>query len=268
MSAPVRVNSPKSPPVSRRHKPWTVNSAAPAPQNTGLRQIPLTRRYQVTWVDDDGNVEDFMRIAPAIPVFEDAFSAFSHGALVQTTEGPVAVEDMVPGMAVETATGEVAILRWIGAITIVPGAPSAYDEPQKLYRVAPDTFGLGRPASDVTLGPAARLLNRDPAIRAALGTEAALAPVGSFVDGIGVIEITPVSPARVYHLHFDGHHVIRVGGLEVETYHPGADAHYSMSQELRQVFLSLFPHVETMQGFGRVLWPRFETQEDGEIEIL
>ncbi len=256
--------------VTRRHKPWTVRSAgaaAPVARQTP-KAIPLTRRYEVTWMDDDGQVEDFVRIAPAVPIFEEAFSAFAHGAILPTTEGPVSVEDLVPGMAIETTTGEVAVLRWIGAITVVPGAPKALENGQKLYRVTADAFGLGRPATDVTLGPAARLLNRDPAVRNALGSEAALAPVSTFVDGIGVVEMTPVSPVRVYHLAFDGHHILRVGGVEVESYHPGPDAHYSMSQELRAVFLSLFPHVATMQGFGRVLWPRVEAREGGGLEIV
>ena len=62
--------------------------------------------------------------------------------------------------------------------------------------------------------------------------------------------------------------MIRVGGVEVESYHPGPDAHYSMSQEMRAVFLGLFPHVTAMQDFGRVLWPRFEASETGDLELV
>ena len=269
MRNPVRLStSSTNSSVTRRHKPWTVRSGGPAQQPKLTQNVPLTRRYQVMWLDDDGNIQDFMRIAPAMPIFEDAFSAFAHGAIVSTTEGPVAGVDLLPGMIIETAAGEVEVLRWIGSITIVPGAPQSGGEPQRLYRIAADSFGLGRPSLAVTLGPSARLMNRDPSIRAALGTEAALAPVGTFVDGVNVIELSPVSAVRVYHLHFDRHHVIKVGGVEVESYHPGADAHYSMSQEKREIFLSMFPHVDSLQGFGRVLWPRFETQDTGEIEIV
>ncbi len=254
--------------VVRRNKPWTVrnpNPTTPAPTQQSVR---MTRRYEVTWIDDDGNVENFMRVAPAMPIFENAFSAFAHGALVATSEGPVAVEDLVPGMYVETSTGDFERLRWVGAMTFIPGAQTHGEEPQKLYRVTADALGIGRPSSDVTFGPAARVLNRDPAVRAALGCDAALANVSSFEDGEGVIGLMPASPVRLYHLAFDGHQVIRAGGIEVESFHPGPDAHYSMSQELRQVFLGLFPYTETLQGFGRVLWPRFETQDTGEFEIV
>lgn len=258
--------------VVRRNKPWTVRSAqatAPAPAlRHGQSPAPMTRRYEVSWIDDDGTIDSFVRIAPAIPIFENAFSAFAHGALVATSEGPVAVEDLVPGMEVETVAGGFEQLRWIGAMTFIPDAPAQDDRPQRLYRVTADALGFGRPANDVTFGPAARILNRDPAVRTALGCEAALAPVSSFEDGVGVVAVAPATPVRIYHLAFNGHHVIRAGGIEVETYHPGPDAHYSMSQELRKVFLSLFPYMETLQGFGRVLWPRFETQDTGEFEIV
>ena len=267
MSLPNRIQAGSA--VVRRHKPWTIRSAgqgSPAP--AAPKSLGLTRRYEVTWIDDDGNVDDFLRVAPAMPIFEQAFSAFAHGAVITTAEGPVAVEDLVPGMKVETATGDHETLRWIGAMTLIPGAPSADDTAQKLYRVTADALGFGRPAADVTFGPSARILNRDPVVRQALGSEAALAPVASFEDGVGVVALSPASPVRVYHLAFDGHHVIRAGGIEVESYHPGPDAHYSMSTELRDVFLSLFPHMATLQGFGRVLWPRFETQDGGTFEIV
>jgi hypothetical protein len=37
---------------------------------------------------------------------------------------------------------------------------------------------------------------------------------------------------------------------------------------MRAVFLGLFPHVAMMQDFGRVLWPRFEASDTGELELV
>ncbi len=267
MSVPSRIATTTT--VVRRHKPWTIRSSGNQLRDvTAPRTLGLTRRYEVTWIDDHGNVDDFTRVAPAIPIFEQAFSAFAHGAMIATDEGQVAVEDLIPGMMIETSLGTYERLRWIGTMTLIPGAPVPDDQPQRLYRVTADALGFGRPPMDVTFGPSARILNRDPAIRQALGSEAALAPISTFEDGVSVVALTPASPVRVYHLAFDGHHIIQAGGIDVESYHPGPDAHYSMSQELRAVFLSLFPHMETLQGFGRVLWPRFEAQEEGEFAVF
>ncbi|NNF25545.1 MAG: hypothetical protein HKN63_12200 [Rhodobacteraceae bacterium] len=257
--SPLNANGRSKAALKKPSKAWTVRSKN-LPQRQ-VRSVPLTRRYEVSWLNDAGEIEDFVRVAPALPIFEQAFSAFSHGALIGTTEGPVAVEDLVPGMEIETLSG-LATLRWVGAITIVPGATAAKGEPDHLYRVTADAFGLGRPASGITFGPAARLLNRTPAIRNALGAEAALAPVSTFADGATIVEITPVSPIRVYHLAFDTHQIIKANGIEVESYHPGPDAHYSMSIEMRAMFVALFPQITAIHDFGRMLWPRFEAGDD------
>ena len=68
----------------------------------------------------------------------------------------------------------------------------------------------------------------------------------------------PVSAAKVYHLSFDDHHVINVNGIEVESFHPGPDAIYSLSDEMREQFVALFPHKKSLHDFGRMLWPRFD----------
>lgn len=262
MNAPMSLNAQQRANIALRkpQQAWTVrNKNQPKRQ---LRSVPLTRRYEVTWLNDAGEIEDFVRVAPALPIFEQAFSAFSHGAIISTAEGPVAVEDLVPGMEVETATGEHATLRWIGSITLIPGAQAATNEPSHLYRVTADAFGPDKPSMGVTFGPGARLMNRTPAIRHALGSEAALTPISALVDGAQVIQMNPVSPVRVYHLAFDTHQIILANGMEVESYHPGPDAHYSMSNEMRAMFVALFPQVNALHEFGRMIWPRFEAGDE------
>ena len=61
------------------------------------------------------------RTALALPAFEQAFAAFGHGILIQTADGPVAVEDLLPGTWLETADGRRTQLLWKGSITLVPG---------------------------------------------------------------------------------------------------------------------------------------------------
>jgi hypothetical protein len=225
------------------------------------KMVPYTRRYEIQWLDASGQVEDFFRVGPAMPIFEAGFNAFAHGALISTTGGPVAIEDLMPGTMIETATGVPALLRWIGSITLVPNAPMRGDVPDRLYRVVTDSLGLGRPSSDVTLGPGARLLDRSPEVCRRLGTEAALVPAMTRADGECIVEITPVSPVRLYHLSFEQHHVIYANGVEVESFHPGPDATYSLSDEMREQFLALFPHKKGLHEFGRMLWPRMEASE-------
>ena len=237
---------------------WTARRVSrPAP---AMPKARVSRRFETEWLQD-GEIHSDMVVAPALPAFEQAFGAFTHGVLVQTTEGPVAVEDLLPGMHLECASGRSSQLMWKGAITLVPGAPTLNETPDKLYRVMTDAFGLARPSQDQTFGPHARRLDRDAKIRAAIGSEAALAPLSAMVDGHAVIEVTPVTATRVYHLVCERHEMILAAGLEVETFHPGPDTPLSLPEEVLSLFMSFFPHMTSFRDFGRLAAPRL-TEDD------
>jgi hypothetical protein len=219
-----------------------------------------TRRYDVAWLKEDGESSSFARIAPALPLFEEAFSAFARGALIQTSQGAVAVEDLVPGMMIESETGP-ARLAWIGAITLVPDNGLRSTPAPKLYRVTADAFGLDRPMPDLMLGPAARVLSRASAVQAVVGSGGGLAPIAAYADGSHVVEVSPVSPVRVFHLGFNGHRVLRANGVETESFHPGQLSLGQIGPEMAKLFMSLFPHVSDMSSFGRLTLPRLSEED-------
>lgn len=237
-------------PVSRQSAP-TPSHARPKSR--------ITRRFDCEWLTA-GGVDSAVAVAPALPAFEAAFNAFTHGILVQTDHGPVAVEDLSPGMRLETTDGRFAQLLWKGAITLVPGAPTLSDEP-KLYRVTSDAFGLGRPSQDQTFGPGARRIDRDPKLRGSLGTDAVYVPLPLVADGHAVVEVTPVSPTRVYHLACAEHETILAAGLEVETFHPGPETPISLPEEMLAMFMRFFPHLGHVRDFGRLHFPRITEEE-------
>lgn len=242
---------------------WTVKrrtvSRSPSPAVAVAPKARVTRRFEAEWLEN-GEIRSDVTVAPALPAFEAAFNAFTHGALIQTSEGPVAVEDLGPGMMLECADGRHTQLIWKGAITLVPGAPTLGDDP-KLYRVMSDAFGLGRPVQDQTFGPGARRIDRDPKLRASIGADAALVPLANIADGHSVIEVTPVSPTRVYHLACEEHEVILAAGLEVETFHPGPETPISLPEEMLALFMQFFPHLAHIRDFGRLSTPRVAQDE-------
>lgn len=243
------------------NKPWTVrNASRPIRPAVQSRALPLTRRFEIEWLDHDGFEQDLTKIAPALPAFEEAFAAFTHGTLIQTATGPVAVEDLGPGTELVRPDGSTTPLLWKGAITIVPNAPTLRPESERLFRVTADALGLSRPARDVILGPDARILTRNPAVRSRVAAEAAYVPVASLADGVSVIEVTPVTPTRVYHLVTDRHETILAGGLEIETFTPRSDITESLSHEMMNVFMGLFPHLTAMRDFGGAKWPRLSRE--------
>jgi hypothetical protein len=147
----------------------------------------LTRRYEISYLGADGQITEATRLAPAIASFEEAFSAVARGTVIATAEGPVAVEDLQPGMRVLTAEGREETVDWIGAMTIYPAAALPGIAATTLTRITAEAFGLGRPAADLVLGPRARLLLRDARVRAVTGGVSAYAPARSFIDGVRIL---------------------------------------------------------------------------------
>lgn len=226
-----------------------------------VRSAPLTRRYEIAYLDASGRFETCTRLAPAIAEFEEAFSAFARGTVIATTEGPVAVEDLVPGMTALTGEGRAERITWIGSMTLfpphaLPGMPCS-----TLTRITADAFGIGRPMPDLVLGPRARILVRDARCRFATGVEAAYAPARSFADGVSIIEVTPIAPITVYHIVLERQGSIRAAGLEIESFHPGARMGDGFDPQVAQIFLSLFPHLRSIADFGTPAHPRMSAAE-------
>lgn len=224
---------------------WTVNRQA----LSALRPKELdvvTRRYEIEWLGSDGSIDNNICVAPAMQMFEKAFSAFAQGTLIQTNNGYIAIEDLKPGAMVATADGSLQLLRWVGSMTIFPqnlelGVPAS-----RMFRVTDGCYGHDPSAPDLLLGPAARIL---PGVRATNSTSP-LVELEALADGGSVIGINPISPIRVFHLALASHSLMRANGVLAESYHPGSQPFLHMRSELYPHFLSLFPHINSISEFG------------------
>ncbi|MGC9368790.1 MAG: Hint domain-containing protein [Paracoccaceae bacterium] len=222
--------------------------------------MPLTRSYEVAGLAPAGEVVNLTRNAPATPAFEDAFAGFARGTLIQTANGPVAVEDLVPGMPI-AVDGEDLPLLWIGSMTLDPERPGQRDENSRLTRITADTFGLGRPMPDLLLGARARLLFHHAQCEALLGQRAAFAPARGFIDGMSAFQIAPATPVRVYHLALERQAVLRANGVEVESFHPGLAVEKMLDRDTLTELVALFPHARGLGDFGPMPYPRLTAFE-------
>ena len=231
-----------------RRTPWTVRPRGAPPRPAAPAPAPRAlRRAEIAWLEPDGTVSEAVRGAPVSRQFDDCFSAFGRACMVQTEDGPLAVGDLWPGIRIRTAQGLVP-LAWVGSITVLPGQKGA----PALYRVPADSLGLGRPMPDLMLGAGARMVGR------ALdqGGQPALTPISIMADGMSVIEVTPASPVRLYHLGFAQHCILEVNGVEVDSMHPGRIDTDAAGGDLFGLLATLFPHVDHAAGFGPLVMPR------------
>jgi len=251
--------------------PVTARSATRShPGSTGragqsdqpARKALVMRRYNISALQPDGQLRDTDQIGPAMPAFEAAFSAFAHGTLIATAQGQVPVEDLVPGMELLTEDFGPMPLLWVGAMTMVPRSDQ-FPAGGSLTRITADSFGFGRPQTDIMAGPGARFLLRPTGIAGDGGQERALVPAAHLADGMNAIEIVPPSPVTVYHLCLKRHAILSVGGLQAESFHPGADFEQQMGPNMLSLFLTFFPHIREPRDFGPLAHPRLPLVETG-----
>lgn len=228
------------------------------PASLRSRPKPQLRRYEVSTLLPDGSIAQTRHIAPATPLFEDAFCAFQRGTLIETECGPVAIEDLQPGDKVVTAGGAAQRLIWKGSTTIMPARPGPNGRNMRLTRIMADAFGMQRPLTYVVSGPSARLLHTPMHLRRDGKGIQMLSPVREFIDGMHVIETAPPTPVELFHICLRQHTTVRIGGLEFETYHPGQQALRLVSHSMRALFFNMFAHADQPGDFGPLAHPRSE----------
>lgn len=232
-----------------------------SPNGRPLRKVPLVRKYEVAHLTPSHDIGNQTVIAPAIPPFEDAFAAFGRGAIVTTDQGPVAIEDLLPGDRVQTNEHGFQTLIWHGEMTVVPTNDTANRNSSAMTRVSADTGGYGHNAPDLVLGPAARVLRKSPHVRVLTGAPAAFIPAQDLVDAHRFIALHPMSPVQCYQIGFARHCSVSVNGVDVETLHPGPAHMLPLNAAMLGTYLSLFPHVRCIADFGAMAAPRLR-QDD------
>lgn len=219
------------------------------------------RKYEIAHLTSSHEIHEASRLAPALPAFENAFASLGRGAIVPTATGPIAVEDLLPGDQVLNAEGRAVTLMWHGAMTIIPGSQNTRPEMGTMTRITAEALGPARPAPDLVLGPAARMVHRSPGVNRLTGAPAALLPVRDFIDQSSVIELTPIAPVHCYQLGFDDHEILRINGVEVESLHPGAVHALRLAPDMQDLLLSLFPHKTGWDDFGQMCMPRLSLRD-------
>lgn len=230
-----------------------------APRRAGLptakpRQKTLMRRFAAQWLAEEGQFDDYNRLAPASNFFESAFNAFARGTLLATPVGPVAVEDLMPGDRVETAERGPEVILWKGNLTLYPHRPGMPGQPDGLFRLTADALGYGRPMQDLLLGSGAEVWAPHCG---------QFIPAGEMLDGVSVIELTPPAPVTAYHICLAGRRTLLANGLAVSSYSPDEATAQQLTPEMRSLFLSLFPNLRDLEDIAALAGSPQKTRPNG-----
>lgn len=158
---------------------------------------------------------------------------FTEGTLIDTPDGPRAVETLKPGDLVLTLDHGPRPLRWTGSRSVPAQGTLAP------VVITAGTFGATR---DTAVSPQHRILLRGWQAEMLFGEPEVLAPAIALVNGDTVYQRRG-GEVRYVHILFDTHQIVRADGTWSESFHPGPVGMSTLERAARDELLTLFPEL-------------------------
>jgi hypothetical protein len=133
-------------------------------------------------------------------------ACYCPGTLIGTPDGDVAVENLVEGQLVTTASGEAKPIHWIGRRTI---NIRRHPDPDMVrpIRIAAGALAEATPTRDLLVSPDHAIL-----------LDGALIPARLLVNHRSVTEMTETRSVTYFHVELDRHDIIVANGALAESY--------------------------------------------------
>lgn len=174
---------------------------------------------------------------------DEVVPCFLRGTMIETADGPVAVESLKVGDLVRTMDHGLQPLRWIGCARL---DASALQRKPKLrpIRVRAGALGQGMPESDLFLSPQHRVLVRSQIAQRMFCADEVLVAATHLteIDGIEVVEDD--TDVVYYHMLFDRHEVVFSNGAATEAMYTGDQAMKAVGEIARAEIFALFPQLQ------------------------
>lgn len=166
------------------------------------------------------------------------FTCFASGALIETEDGPRAVETIRPGDLVRTLDHGLQPVRWAGCRTM-PGCGM----------MAPVEIGAGALGNtrDLVVSPQHRMLVSGWRAEMYFGESQVLVAAVHLVNGRDIRQMARAKVTYV-HLAFDRHELILAEGIPSESLHLGAMALSRLGPEARAEITAIFPELESQMS--------------------
>ena len=167
---------------------------------------------------------------------------FLRGTMIETPQGPVAIEDLRVGAEVLTRDHGPQVLRWIGSVRLHPGLLAAVPQLRPI-RIAAGALGKGVPSADLTVSPQHRVLVRSAIAQRMFGAPEVLVAAKQLVLLPGIDIAPDAGEVEYFHMLFDRHEIVISNGAETESLHTGPEALKSVGAAAAAEIFALFPEL-------------------------
>ncbi len=234
---------------------------------------PATGVYTFTFDPDDPDVvfgaQVFFEVQGAngdIDTVFINFVCFAKDTVINTPDGPRAVQSLSVGDWVLTRDHGPRRIKWTGSRTL--GKQELAENPHlRPVRIRAGALGQSQPSKDLTVSPQHKVYLSDPALQLLFGVEEALVPAKGLVDGHTVVE-SDTDEVTYYHIMFDRHEVVHANGAWSESFYPGATALGSLNDASRNELFELFPELKMPENLWDTAMPVLSTGETRTLVTL
>ncbi len=185
---------------------------------------------------------------------------FTSGTLIDTADGPKAVETLSVGDLVLTRDAGFLPVQWLGTRAI-SGTELARTPDFAAVIIRAGALGNDLPQRDLRVSPWHRLLICGQRAELMFGEHEVLVPAIYLVGQPGFERDD--APVTYVHIMFDTHQIVRSEGAWSESFQPGVKTLSSMDDAQRAELLALFPELAEQSGQNAYVSARMTlTQND------
>lgn len=178
-------------------------------------------------------------------IYDIPLPCFVRGTMIQTDNGPVAIEDLKVGDMVATPDRGLQAITWIGRAMVTPDALTAIPRLRPI-RIAKNALGDQQPQADLLVSPHHRVLVRSKIAQRMFNTDEVLVPAKKLTAIEGIQTDTDMAQVEYFHFLLDQHSIVIANGAETETMYTGPEALKAVSPHARREILELFPELATV----------------------
>ncbi|WP_370213401.1 Hint domain-containing protein [Roseovarius sp.] len=170
-------------------------------------------------------------------------ACFTPGTMIETAEGPRAIETLRPGDLIETRDHGLQPLRLLPSRHI--GAEELQQRPNlRPVRIRADSIAPGVPSRDTLVSPQHRILSQSLIARRLFGNDEVLIAAAALTKLPGIEKAEEVEEITYIHLVLDDHQIVTGDGLASESFYCGPNAMQSLSPEALAELQAIFPDMK------------------------
>ncbi|MFS4437229.1 Hint domain-containing protein [Paracoccaceae bacterium GXU_MW_L88] len=173
---------------------------------------------------------------------------FTRGTMIETDQGPRAVETLKIGDKVLTMNGHFEPVRWIASRKLSADTLNALPKMRPI-RIAKGALGANSPAQDLVVSPQHRVRLASAAVRKHVGKGEILVPAKKLVGLPGITVDDSCEAVDYFHLLLDRHSLVNSNGAWTETLLLGKEFLKTLSREAHDELAFLFPGLFSDETF-------------------